>query len=279
MANKKASRLIELGLNPVLLGSEGDDLKRPVLKDWQKAVYSPEEVAGWPVQNNLGIRCGRQRDGRALIVFDFDEEAERVFPAWCREVEKQFCQRPVIVASARGYHVYFFTEFAYPGRTLAGRYGEDNGRRRLCKFIETLGQGRQVVSAGSRHPSGKQYRFLCDNTYADIPMLAEAQYRSLVLLSRTFDERPRRRKLQVKPIIAPSSGELTGVRNCLDYARRFIGTEERVERNGDIRFLGHGGLLVTADGRCWYSFSDERGGRLAELIAWHWALMGEGAVV
>ena len=29
MANKKAQRLIELGLHPVLLGSDGEDLKRP----------------------------------------------------------------------------------------------------------------------------------------------------------------------------------------------------------------------------------------------------------
>ena len=147
--------------------------------------------------------------------------------------------------------------------------------RQLDPFIETLGRGRQVVCAGSRHPGGKRYRFLGDAGYADIPTLDPEQYRALVALSRSFDERPSRRSRRpARPVSL--TGELADVRDCLDYARRFIGAEERVEGNGDIRFLGHGGLLVTADGRGWYSFSDETGGGLADLIAWHRALVGEG---
>lgn len=61
MANKKAVRLIELGLHPVLLGSGGDDLKRPLLKGWQTAVYTAADVLTWPPNNNIGIRCGLQR--------------------------------------------------------------------------------------------------------------------------------------------------------------------------------------------------------------------------
>jgi len=38
----------------------------------------------------------------------------------------------------------------------------------------------------------------------------------------------------------------------------------------------HPVLLITANGRAWYSFSEETGGCLAELIAWHQALVGEG---
>ena len=72
------------------------------------------------------------------------------------------------------------------------------------------------------------------------------------------------------------NGEFSDIQNCLDYTRRYIATAEQVERNGDIRFLGQGGLLVTSDGRGWYSFSEETGGGLAELIAWHQALVAEG---
>lgn len=285
MANKKALRLIELGLHPVLLGSEGDDLKRPLLKGWQTAVCTPEDVHTWPPRNNIGIRCGVQRDGRALIVFDFDEEARRVFPAWCGQVHEWLTQLLVIVTSGRGCHVYFFTEEAPPGRTLAGRYApapdEANGRKRLFKFIETLGTGRQVVSAGSRHPNGQRYRFshgLGRGTrYEDIPTLTAEEYQVLVTLSKSFDERPTKpeRSLSVPPV--KLNGKFSDIQNCLDYARRYIGTVEQVERNGDIRFLGQGGLLVTADGRGWYSFSDETGGGLAELVAWHQSLMGEGS--
>ncbi|MBX3055898.1 MAG: bifunctional DNA primase/polymerase [Anaerolineae bacterium] len=153
MVNKKALRLIELGLHPVLLGREGDNLKRPLLKGWQTAVYTAADVRTWPPQNNVGIRCGLQRSlprtsrgGRHLIVFDFDGEATRIYPTWRRAVVQRFRQPLVTVVSARGYHSYFFTSGAHPGRTLAGRYvqtlGETNGRKQLFKFIETLGGGR-----------------------------------------------------------------------------------------------------------------------------------------
>jgi hypothetical protein len=302
MANKKALRLIELGLHPVLLGGSGDGLKRPLLKGWKTAVYTAEDVARWPARNNVGIRCGIQRNSLSLLVFDFDEEADRIFPTWRWEVGQRFRQPLVVVESGRGCHVYFYTETAYPGRTLAGRYGRadhsehSHGRKRLFKFIETLGQGRQVVSAGSWHPRGKRYRFQGDGRYADIPLLSAGEYQRLLALSRTFDARPAR---PARPATSTSSvpaastssvqaastssvpgavanPEQDGITNCLEYARRYIGTAERVEGNGDIRFLGHGGLLVTADGRGWYSFSEETGGGLSDLIAWHRALMGEG---
>ena len=282
MANRKAHQLIELGLHPVLLGSDGDDLKRPLLKGWQTAVYTAADVARWPARNNVGIRCGLQRDGRALIVFDFDEEARRVFLAWGSQNGASLGLRQplVIVTSGRGCHVYFYTTEAHPGRTLAGRYAlvEDaaNGRKRLVKFIETLGAGRQVVTAGSRHPNGQRYRFSGGTCYEDIPTLTAAQYQALIALSKSFDERPTRSERSRAAYPVQLNGSFKDIHDCLAYARRYIGTAEQVERNGDIRFLRQGGLLVTADGRGWYSFSDETGGGLSELIAWHQSLAGEG---
>ena len=284
MANQNALRLIELGLHPVLLGNEGDDLKRPLHKGWQTAVYTPDNVSHWPPHNNIGIRCGLQRDGRALVVFDFDEEARRVFPGWCAQVSCEpslvLCQPLVIVTSGRGCHVYFYTEEAHSGRTLAGRYvlapDADNGRKRLVKFIETLGTGRQVVSAGSRHPSGQRYRFSRGIRYEDISTLTAGQYQALVTISKSFDERPTQPERSPAAHPVKRNGQFSDIQNCLDYARKHIGTAEQIERNGDIRFLGQGGLLVTADGRGWYSFSDETGGNLAELVAWHQSWAGEG---
>ncbi len=280
MANKKALRLLELGLHPVLLGNKGDDLKRPLLKGWRTAVYTPEDVLRWPSGNNIGIRCGQQRNSHALIVFDFDEEARRVFPVWIEQVNQILRQPLVIVTSGRGCHVYFYSEKAYPGRTLAGRYApipnNANGRKRLFKFIETLGTGRQVVSAGSLHPNGQRYRFSRGTRYEDIPFLSAEAYEALAALSKSFDERPSKPARSQPATPVRLNGEFGGVQNCLDYARRYIGATEQVERNGDIRILGFGGLLLTADGRDWYSFSEETGGGLAELIAWHQSFVGEG---
>ena len=216
-----------------------------------------------------------------MLVFDFDEEANRIFPYWLQQAAPLIPEPLVVVTSGRGYHVYFYTDEAQPGSTLAGRYGEAtppaNGRKRLFKFIETLGEGRQVVAAGSRHPSGHRYRFRGQGTYVDIPYLSAEKYLQLVTLSRCFDRRPRRSQGGVNVQCKPTNGTFPGVDSCLTYARRFLKSPEEVERNGDIRFLGYGGLLVTANGRGWYSFSEETGGGLPELIAWHQALVGEGA--
>lgn len=280
MASKKARRLIHLGLHPVLLGRSGDDLKRPCLPGWQTAAYTLADVSRWPSRHNLGIRCGRQRDGRSLLVFDFDEEADRIFPAWFSQAERLNTQPLVVVSSGRGYHVYFFTDEAYPSRTLAGKYGRSSpsvhGRVRLFKFIETLGEGRQVVTAGSHHPSGRRYSFFSQASYTSIPHLSEAAYHQLIALARRFDQRPTRAQRRGTTPPVNFSGALQGIDNCLTFARRFIGTAEQLEGNGDIRFLGHGGLLVTANGRGWYSFSEETGGGLMELIAWYQARKGEG---
>ena len=115
MGNKMALELIELGLQPVLLGWQGDDLKRPLHKGWQTAAYTTADVSTWPSQNNIGIRCGLQpslsracRGSRSLLVFDFDEEANRIFPIWRAEAEKIIGQECVIVTSGRGW--YSFTE-------------------------------------------------------------------------------------------------------------------------------------------------------------------------
>jgi hypothetical protein len=276
MTNLKALQLIEQGFRPVLLGRRGDDLKRPVLKGWQTAVYTPEDIALWPAGNNIGIRCGPQPNGRILTVLDFDEEAERVFPAWRKAITCFTSEQMVIVASSRGYHVYLYVATAYRGRTLAGRIIEVDGRPRLHKFIETIGIRRQVVTAGSRHPSGWQYRFLGPFDYRHIPTLMEEQFQECLAVARTFDERPLHPLLKSSARPANHNSERTSIHNCLDYARRFLSSQEQVEGNGDIRFLGHGGLLVTADGRGWYSFSEDRGGGLPELIAWHQSWVGEG---
>lgn len=275
MANPKALRLLQLGFQPVLLGNHGDDLKRPILSNWQTAIYTPADVALWPATNNIGIRCGRQLNGRILTVLDFDEEANRIFPAWRKAITRFTDKQMVIVTSSRGCHVYLYIPHVHRGCTLAGRNTKANGRPRLHKFIETIGTRRQIVTAGSRHPSGWQYCFAGPYDYRHIPILTEEEFQQLITIARTFDERPPRP--QLRPATRPETypNELAGISNCLEYARTYLGGQEKVETNGDIRFLGYGGLLITADGLGWYAFSDDTGGGLAELAAWHQALTGQ----
>lgn len=286
--DQKALALLDLGLNPVLLGRSGEGLKRPLYKKWQRTLYSREQIARWPVGHNVAIRCGTQANGLNLLVFDFDEEADRVFPAWWHEAAPYLPAQPVVVTSGRGYHVYVYTRMPVRGQTLAARrvqvdapYDKHGASRwRLVKYIETLGTGRLVVTAGSHHPSGRRYTFFpatgdgaigtAITPYAQIPLLPAETFEMLLKLARCFDQRPqpkqgpRPRRRTVRP---------ARITNCLDYARRHLGATEQVEPNGDIRFLGWGGLLVTADGRGWYLHSEGMGGGLAELMRWHKTLL------
>ncbi|MCP5008527.1 MAG: bifunctional DNA primase/polymerase, partial [Aestuariibacter sp.] len=176
--------------NPVLLGKHQDCLKLPIYKGWQTAVYTPVQLSRWPAGHNVGIRCGRQRNGRFLLVFDFDEEADRIFPAWQAEAVKIVDCDLVIVTSGRGYHVYFYVPDEMGSRTLAARRVEVNGRARLRKYIETIGRRKQIVSAGSRHPNGRQYQFYGAASYEDIPAINMKQLSDLTRLARRFDVRP-----------------------------------------------------------------------------------------
>jgi hypothetical protein len=294
--DQKALALLDLGLDPVLLGRSGEGLKRPLYKKWQQVIYRREQVSCWPVGHNIAIRCGTQANGRHLLVFDFDEEADRVFPAWWHEAAPHLPAQPVIVSSGRGYHVYVYTTAPVRGQTLAARREQlagpgdrhSAGRWRLVKYIETLGTGRLVVTAGSRHPSGRRYTFFpatgdgaidtAVTAYAQIPLLPAETLATLLKLARCFDQRPRPNR-QPRPRRRRVTDRPAGITNCLDYARRYLGAAEQVEPNGDIRFLGWGGLLVTADGRGWYLHSEGMGGGLTDLILWHRTLLagvGEG---
>lgn len=249
-----------------MLGNSGDNLKRPQLKAWQTATVTPSDVATWPARNNIGVRCGQTlQPGRYLVVFDFDYDAARIFPQWRGQAEKITQSPLVVVTSGKGYHVYFYTKSEKPAQRVA--VAEDGS-----VLIETIGRRKQVVTPGSLHPSGKQYKFASDAKYQDIPTVTSEQYNALIAAAEVFDRRPARPtvdRVSAPSHSGPGTGELVGVCDCLDYALKHINGEHEEEADGQIRIMGRGGLLITPDGRGWYCHSDERGGGLPELIAWH----------
>lgn len=287
--NQKAARLLELGLTPVLLGSSGDALKRPQLKAWQTATVTAGDVATWPARHNIGVRCGQTlRPGRFLVVFDFDYDAARIFPQWRDKAETIVKAPLVVVTSGKGFHVYFYTQTEKTAQRLA--LSED---RQV--LIETIGRRKQVVTPGSLHPSGKRYKFASEAKYADIPTVTNSQYKALAAAAVSFDRRPARpvvNRVASDPASLAGTGELAGVTNCLDYAEKFILPElsstlgdgsprteitfsRRVDdagkwvRREELYIHGYAGLKILTDGSGWYCHSEERGGGLPELIAWH----------
>lgn len=61
--------------------------------------------------------------------------------------------------------------------------------------------------------------------------------------------------------------------DLLAFARKHWPGETQKERNGEIRILGHGGLLIDEEQDLWSCFRDEVGGDAIELIGYH--LYGE----
>ena len=281
--SEKALDLIKHGLHPVLLGSSGDALKRPQLKGWQTATNTPEDVKAWPERANIGVRCGQTRKNKHgehfyIYVFDFDKYAKEIFLKWWEVVTVYFglrgiCLQGLVVSTGKGYHVYVATYKPHSDRLLASEPVTIDGKIKNEVIIEIRGDNQQVVAAGSRHPSGHDYQFYYGSGYDAIPLIDDTDFEYMVAQARLFDRQPPKPKVKTVSVGAAvkfeGTGELTGITDCLDYARRFIGGEEKTEQNGDIRITGNGGLLLQADGRGWYCFSEQKGGGLADLIAWH----------
>lgn len=129
---------------------------------------------------NIGIIGGQVSGG--LVVLDFDEEADIIFPAWQEAVGSLAAKLPV-VASSKGVHVYLRMAGALGNRTLAG-----NAARK--KRIETRGEGGIITAPPSRHLSGHIYHWQQGNQ-TTIPTLTAAAVTAVLDAAAQFDERPR----------------------------------------------------------------------------------------
>ena len=271
LQTSKAIELIDLNINPVLLGRVGNALKVPQRTGWQLAEYSRADVERWPAGNNIGMRCGKMRDGRYLNVPDFDKYAAEIFPAWFHEATG-IIPFMVIVKTGSGYHVPLITDGVQEHGIIAGEWVETKqGKRRLDVIIEIRGDGQQVVSPGSVHPSGKEYKIIAGDSLENIPVVTGDQYQQLVNLMRKYDKRPAKKPAfgGGNNFTTNSSGELAGVHTCLDYARAHIAGEIRQERDRQWRVMGNGGLLITEDKASWYCHAEQVGGNVVNMIAWH----------
>lgn len=266
-----AKTLLQNNLTPVLLGAAGDALKRPLQQNWQTKDVTLQDVATWPAGNNIGVRTGKQPDGRYLFVIDFDYNSHAVGFSFLAMAQAIIGRKTCIVSTGKGLHFYFLTDKPVNTQKLAYSDQLDKNGRPFI-MIETKAAGGQVVSAGSRHPNGHTYDFLA-GSYDAIPHLKPHRVDKLLALARTFCKKPKPKVRQVNQTAQQqtSSGAAVGIAvDCLDYARRFIGNEaQKPEKNGDIRFRGNGGLIVKKDGRGWFCFGDNKGGGLVDLVVWN----------
>jgi hypothetical protein len=121
--------------------------KRPINK-WKEYInkeMADEEIQEYFIDNdyNLGVICAQESNGFFCLDFDSKELFERFF-------EKK--DGLVIVESARGYHAYFRSDKEI--KTL--KCFSDAG----AEILTLKGQNTYMVAAGSKHPSGVEYKFI-----------------------------------------------------------------------------------------------------------------------
>lgn len=139
------------------------DGKRPIHAAWMKRTYKRNDVLQRAKEDrgNVGIKLRPDQ-----IVVDVDTRAngleglEKLLTEL--DLKKEFARAPMVRTGGGGYHFYFKKPPYAVFDTLEGVEG-----------VEFKSFGRQVVAAGSKHPSGKHYVWDKDEGRAQIEDLKE----------------------------------------------------------------------------------------------------------
>lgn len=132
--------------------------KHPICADWQSAAFDLDAadklLLDEPLRN-LGIRTGRQRDGRFLIVVDVDGARDLLGP-----LETQHGEFPLTLTArtgSGGLHLFYWSSV------------EMGNRVAVVPRVDVRGRGGQVVAAPSIHYSGRRYAWTAIQEPAVLP--------------------------------------------------------------------------------------------------------------
>ena len=253
--------------------------KRPAI-DWERyqtTRSTKQEVQAWWRLNpnyNVGIVHGKVSHGNskaAYVTIDIDHD-DGLYDAFKSTFPRLLKGRVEQSGSLEGYHVPFLLDvlpdFGHNGdkpkgnKTWKTDLGNANIRARRA----------QTVVPPSVHPSGNRYRYIQKGPITRVHDLnAVIGWLTELAPEPEQDKRPlHRRKQRHQPV---GNGLLDAVLDAwtpLDVFQHF-GMASHVQReHGEVRLLGHGGLLV--DDERWYCFEAEYGGGAIE--AWGWARHG-----
>ena len=122
--------------------------KHPVAENWQADEFSLDAADALLIDEplrNIGVRTGRQRDGRFLIVVDVDGERELLRPL---EAEHgTFPETLTARTGSGGLHLYYWSNVE-----MGNRVG-------VVPHVDLRARGGQVVVPPSRHYSGSSYNW------------------------------------------------------------------------------------------------------------------------
>ena len=153
-------------------------------KPYMKKIASMNRLQQWFQDGclNITVVCG-QVSGR-LVVFDFDYEADVIFPSWWQAIGALSAVLAV-ARSFKGYHVYFRVagDWLLPTQKVA--FNEEGQL-----LIEIKGEGGVIQAPPSRHPTGCRYQWLL-RSHLQMPVLTAGAYTHLLSAAQAFNRRPK----------------------------------------------------------------------------------------
>lgn len=186
-----ACLLRELGISCIPIGKH----KRPYFpwEAYQKRLPTKPELHAWFRKGgNIAIVGGKVSGN--LTIIDFDDLCDEIFMKWT----EQPCTHGLVgmlpfVQTGKGIHVYFRSNLEIPNKKLARK--EVDGK--VLNLIETRGEGGYAICPPSIHPSGKQYQFIGDLGFEDIPLLTGEEAQGLIDTAEQFNEiiKPQRKRV------------------------------------------------------------------------------------
>lgn len=196
-----AKEYIEHGIGVIPLALDGT--KKPIL-DWEmyKSVLPTIDpaTAWFRQQRGMGVICGAV--SRGLEVFDFDREADRIFPLWHRLVESIAVRLPIVETPGGGYHAYYRCEVCCGSKKIARISANEFNAEKMennaagitekvnATLIETRGEGGYVVGPSSPaavHLRNYPYVQVAGPVLPEIPTITPAERLMLWRAARSFD--------------------------------------------------------------------------------------------
>jgi hypothetical protein len=220
---------------------------------------------------NIGLVHGKFGDHPYYVAIDIDHDRGIYKEVW-RQFPGLSCGRIEQSGSGEGFHIPLWVE-------EAPKVFKDKGNktwRTPQGNINIRLAGCQTVAPPSIHPTGGLYKFIQEGQIAYAYTLDTL----IAWLDKLVPEplkRDRPISETIRKVDSNSDTLLEAVlgywQSCMTVFAHFGMTDEaREESDGEIRLLGNGGLLVTADHERFYNFSDEFGGGCVE--AWAYCRMG-----
>lgn len=220
----------ENGEPVIKTNSKGEPYHAHEYKTYMQRKPTQDEVMAWfggLNDYNLAIIPGSVSGG--LVIFDFDFDAETIFPKWQELVNEKMqglISSLVFVRSGKGYHVYFrCPEFSHKNNAIARRPNKDNPKS--PHILIEIKNSLPCTAPPSWHDGAKRHYRTIQGTLKDIATISLEQANTLLECALSLNEvevkeyKPDTDKIKPASIIVANNGQIEGYR-ILAYSRAIL---------------------------------------------------------